>query len=111
MPKQATSLRNWVVGVIAAAALVLPISVAQADQRTDATVPLKKHAARMHHPKQRKSEIRPGIYGAAANSSGRCTWPYRNQFPPCQSTWPAGDPNYHGSRPGVTFDEPWDPNQ
>ena len=111
MPKQATSLRNWVVGVIAAAALVLPISVAQANQQTNATVPLKKHAARMHHPKQRKSEIRPGIYGAAANSSGRCTWPYRNQFPPCQSTWPAGDPNYHGSRPGVTFDEPWDPHQ
>ena len=111
MPKQATSLRSWVVGVIAAAALSLPLSVAQADQQTNATVPLKKRAARMPHPKQRKSEIRPGIYGAAANSSGRCTWPYRNQFPPCQSTWPAGDPNYHGSRPGVTFDEPWDPNQ
>jgi hypothetical protein len=27
-------------------------------------------------------------------------WPYVNMAPPCQSTWPAGDPNYHGSRPG-----------
>jgi hypothetical protein len=33
----------------------------------------------------------------------RCTWPYRNQFPPCMSSWPEGDPNYHGSRPGTTF--------
>ena len=33
----------------------------------------------------------------------RCTWPYRNQLPPCMSTWPEGDPNYHGSRSGPTF--------
>jgi hypothetical protein len=33
----------------------------------------------------------------------RCSWPYRNQFPPCMSTWPEGDPNYHGSRTGPTF--------
>ena len=111
MPKPVTSLCNLVVGVIAAAALALPLSVAQADPQTDATMPAKKHAARMHHPKLRKSEIRPAIYGAPANSSGRCAWPYQNQFPPCQSTWPAGDANYHGSRPSVTFDEPWEPNK
>jgi hypothetical protein len=29
-----------------------------------------------------------------------CTWPYRNMAPPCMSTWPAGDPNYHGPVPG-----------
>ena len=46
---------------------------------------------------------------AAANAwagtpfEARCTWPYRNQFPPCMSTWPEGDPNYHGSRSGPTF--------
>ncbi len=26
-----------------------------------------------------------------------CTWPYTNMAPPCWSTWPQGDPNYHGS--------------
>ena len=46
---------------------------------------------------------------AAANAwagtpfEARCTRPYRNQFPPCMSTWPEGDPNYHGSRSGPTF--------
>ncbi len=112
MPKQIIALHNVVVAVIVAAALSLSmLSVVQADQQTDATMPLKKHVTRMHHSKQQKSEIRPRTYDAAPNSSssGRCAWPYRNQFPPCQSTWPAGDPNYHGSRPGVTFDEPWDP--
>jgi hypothetical protein len=86
-------------------------SVAQADQQTEASHHMKKHAARMHHPKQRVSQIRRGTYNAAWDTSGRCARPYQNQFPPCQSTFPAGDPNYHGSRPGVTFDQPWDPRQ
>ena len=104
MPKQVTSLRNAAVAAIAAASLLLSMpSVAQADQ------PAKKtHAARMS-PKKRAA-IPGKIYGAAPNSA-RCTWPYQNMFPPCMSTWPQGDPNYHGSRPGVTFDEPWDPRR
>ena len=61
MPKPVTSLCNLVVGVIAAAALSLPLSVAQADQQTDATVPLKKHAARMHHPKQSNRKFARGF--------------------------------------------------
>jgi hypothetical protein len=40
---------------------------------------------------------------AGTSFEARCTWPYRNQFPPCMSTWPEGDPNYHGSRSGPTF--------
>jgi hypothetical protein len=40
---------------------------------------------------------------AGTSFERRCTWPYRNQFPPCMSTWPEGDPNYHGSRSGPTF--------
>ncbi len=43
----------------------------------------------------------------AGDPSG-CTPPYTNQYPPCQSTWPPGDPNYHGSTsPGPTFDSPF----
>ncbi len=111
MPKQATSLRSVAIAAITAASLSLPIlSVAQADQRAERThaarMHPKKHTARMHHLRQREAEVPPGTYGAAPNLPG-CTWPYRNMFPPCMSTWPAGDPNYHGSRPGVTFEEPW----
>jgi hypothetical protein len=40
---------------------------------------------------------------AGTSFQARCAWPYRNQFPPCMSTWPEGDPRYHGSRPGPTF--------
>jgi hypothetical protein len=40
---------------------------------------------------------------AGTSFEARCGWPYRNQFPPCMSTWPEGDPNYHGSRSGPTF--------
>jgi hypothetical protein len=36
------------------------------------------------------------IWTAEAAPPG-CTWPYRNMKPPCWSTWPEGDPNYHGS--------------
>jgi hypothetical protein len=109
MPKQVTSLRVVAVAAIAAALLSLPmLSVAQAQQGANTAMYPKKHAARMHHLKQRESEIPPKIYSAAPNPPG-CTWPYRNMAPPCMSTWPAGDPNYHGSRPGPTFDEPWEP--
>jgi hypothetical protein len=38
----------------------------------------------------------------AANSSGCTSY---HQYPPCMSTWPAGDPNYHGSTsPGNSVD-------
>jgi hypothetical protein len=39
------------------------------------------------------------LYGwTQSSATDRCAWPYRNQFPPCMSTWPEGDPNYHGWR-------------
>ena len=114
MPKQVTSLRSVAVALIVAASLWLPtLSVVHADQQAEkthaATMSPKKHAARMHHRKQKEAEIAPRFSAAAPNSPG-CTWPYRNMFPPCMSTWPGGDPNYHGPQPGVTFDQPWSPN-
>ncbi len=114
MPKQVTS-RHAVIAAVAVALLSPPmLSVAQADQRADrthaATVHPRAHTARNHHQRHREAGIGRKLYGAAPNR-GRCTWPYQNQFPPCMSTWPAGDPNYHGSsHPGVTFDAPWAPD-
>jgi hypothetical protein len=61
------------------------------------------------HADQQSARQRQQPPPAAANAwagtpfEARCTWPYRNQFPPCMSTWPEGDPNYHGSRSGPTF--------
>jgi len=101
MPKQVLSPRNVVIATVAAAALAMPATVL-ADQPADAAMHAKKQTGRIYHPQQRHSDIRPRVYNAAPEPPG-CTWPYRNQFPPCQSTWPAGDPNYHGSRPGPTF--------
>jgi hypothetical protein len=110
MPNQATSLPS-ITAAIAAAALSLSIqSLARADQQTQETpaVAVKKHAAKTH-PKQKQTANARKIYGAAP-SSGRCAWPYRNMFPPCMSTWPEDDPNFHGgTHPGVTFDDPWEP--
>jgi hypothetical protein len=108
MPKQVTSLRHAAIAAVAAVLLSPPmLSVAQADQGAGrmhaATMHPRTHAAGIRHQRHRESGIRPGIYGAAPNAD-RCAWPYQNQFPPCMSTWPAGDPNYHGSRPGVTFE-------
>jgi hypothetical protein len=36
------------------------------------------------------------IYNVAPDQPD-CTWPYKRMFPPCMSTWPEGDPNYHGT--------------
>jgi len=88
-------------------------SVAQAEQQTTNTAKLhaKKHAARVHHPMRSPSAAnRRELYGAAPSAETNwpgCTWPYTNQEPPCMGTFPAGDPNYHGSRHGPIFDQPF----
>jgi hypothetical protein len=103
MSRHVTLLRNAAVAMIAVAAFSLPmLSVAHADQQTDLTLHPKSPAAKTYHPQHRASTIRPKVYNAEPPG---CTWPYQNQFPPCQSTWPAGSPSYHGSRPGVTFQD------
>jgi len=95
---QRTSLLHAVVGIVAATMLVLPtLSVARADQPEQTQV-AKKHS---------KKHVAPQPNESQSWLDTRCKWPYQNQFPPCMSTWPAGDPNYHGSRPGPTFDTPW----
>jgi len=112
MPKQVTSLRHAAIAAVAVVLLSPPmLSVAQAEQHAGRThaarVHPRTHVAGVRHQRHRESGIRPGIYGAVPNAvpnAEGCTPPYRNQFPPCMSTWPAGDPNYHGSRPGVTFE-------
>jgi hypothetical protein len=94
MSKQIISLRS-----IAASLSLSIFSVAQASPRADPAIHPKKHLARIHHPKRplwRESELSRRIYDVAANAAD-CTWPYKGMVPPCMSTWPEGDPNYHGS--------------
>ena len=100
MSKSAISLATAVVVIVAA--LSLPAAAAETiDQPAKATVAAKKHPRR--HVSQVAQQQKP-----AAWLPRGCTWPYTNQYPPCQSTWPAGDPNYHGSNhPGPTFDQPY----
>jgi len=84
------SLRHAAIAAVTMGALWWPLhSVAHADQQST--------RQRVQKP--------PASANAWAGTSleARCTWPYRNQFPPCMSTWPEGDPNYHGSRTGPTF--------
>jgi hypothetical protein len=84
-------LRYAAIAAAATGALWSPSqSVAHADQQSTAA---------------QRSQQQPPAANAWAGTSyqARCAWPYRNQFPPCMSTWPEGDPNYHGSRPGPTF--------
>jgi hypothetical protein len=86
------------------AALCVAAAAAEAtDQRAKAAVAAKKH------PKKHVSQVvQPPQQSAGWVPRGCNTWPYTNQYPPCQSTWPAGDPNYHGSsHPGPTFDQPY----
>lgn len=108
MPKQGTSLRSAAIVAIAAASFSLPmLSIAQADQpeRTHtARMHPKKHAARMYPKRSEPAAAGHELYGSTPNAYG-CTYPYRNQVPPCMGTWPQGDPNYHGTRPGPLFDE------
>jgi hypothetical protein len=109
MPNQRISLSVAALAVIAAASLSLPLtSVAYADQKPEgpvaAKVPSKKpkHSGVAHKDAAAHKDLF-GWHGWPQPAG--CVWPYQNQFPPCMSTWPQGDPNYHGgSHPGVTFE-------
>jgi len=108
MPKQTTLLRGVAVAAMFASLSLPGLSVAQASPRADAaTHPqkhvAKKHVARMHHPMQRQSAASRTLYDVAPNGPD-CTWPYKRMLPPRMSTWPAGDPNYHGTLRGNQFE-------
>jgi hypothetical protein len=84
-------LRHSAVAAVTMGALCWPLlSVAHADQQST-------------HQRRQQPPPAPANTWAGTPLEARCTWPYRNQFPPCMSTWPEGDPNYHGSRTGPTF--------
>ena len=84
------ALRRAAIAAIAAAALLLPPQPAA-------------HADPQASGQRWQQQPAPPNAWAGTSFEARCKWPYRNQFPPCQSTWPEGDPNYHGSRAGPTF--------
>ena len=103
MSKQIISLRSVAVAAISASLSLSMFSVAQASPRADAAIHAKKHVARIHHPLRRESELSRKIYDVAPNVPG-CTWPYKRMIPPCMSTWPEGDPNYHGTLRGNQYE-------
>lgn len=88
-------LRNVMAAMAAAVALSLvALPSVQAAHQTNLT------AAAKAHPKK-QAQVRSSLQQSAGYVPAGCSkWPYVNMAPPCQSTWPAGDPNYHGSRPG-----------
>ena len=89
--------------VMALATLWQPAFASAQTDPSPAQAQMAKHNVKKHVATARKP-VQRNLYNAApARDPAGCTWPYRNQFPPCMSTWPAGDPNYHGSRPGPTF--------
>jgi hypothetical protein len=95
-------LRAVGVVTIAVALLSAPtVSMAQTDQQKP-TAHVAKTYPKKHVSRQWRPYVNPNLYGS---TQGRCAWPYQNQFPPCMSTFPQGSPNYHGSRPGVTFQD------
>jgi len=106
MSKQIILLRSIAVAAISASLSLSVLSVAQAGQRADAAIQPKKHVARIHHPMRpvrRESELSRRIYDVVPNTID-CTWPYKRMIPPCMSTWPAGDPNYHGTLRGDQYE-------
>jgi hypothetical protein len=103
MSKQITLLRSVAVAAISASLSLAGISVAQANPRAHTTMNPKKHVARVHRPIQRESELSRKIYDVAPNATD-CTWPYKRMVPPCMSTWPEGDPNYHGTFRGDQYE-------
>ncbi len=93
MSKPGSALRDAVVAAIVAVLLSLPmLSVARADQRAEA-----RPAARTQLKKQKQKQFAHKELDEVTTKPDGCTWPYRNMAPPCWSTWPAGDPNYHGN--------------
>ena len=99
MSTHATSVRGAAVALTAATLLSLSmIPVALAGQRADAarTATLHPKHKQWHVARKRPSWSTPNISASVPHPSG-CPWPYRNQWPPCQSSYPEGDPNYSGS--------------
>lgn len=98
MPKRATSLRRVAIAAIAAASLVLPLmSVAQAQQGGEgspaAGMPLKKHRARAAHKELYNSTRDPYMMQRGTGGWTPNADPSFHDY----STFPEGDPNYHGS--------------
>lgn len=93
MPMPASRLRRTAVAAIAIVSLSLPLLLlAPTDRQAGAA-----RAATVHPKKHKRSRAVPKKpVGAAPNLSG-CPSLYMNQFPPCQSTFPEGAPNYSGS--------------
>jgi hypothetical protein len=90
-PMRASRLRR-AAAAIAIVSLSLPLLLlVQTDRQAGA------RAATVHskrHKHVRAAREKPA--GPSLNATG-CSPPYTNKWPPCQSTFPEGDPTYSGS--------------
>ena len=106
-------LRRAAIAALTAASFALPVVTAYADQQPAQTQAANEHAKKPYPKKHaaetqaqwRRSQAAWQPTPAQQWVQKRCAWPYQNQFPPCMSTWPGGDPHYHGPIPGPTFDD------
>lgn len=89
-----------IAGVLAIAAPALAHTRSHASESTATKMHVAKTHAKRHYQAIAHKEIRDVAPGAppdfqAWNPPG-CTWPYTRMAPPCMSTWPPDDPNFHG---------------
>jgi hypothetical protein len=91
MPKQVAWLPCAAAAAIVTALCLTSVVTARAAQPAKQAHVVKRY---WHHPTAVGPQSNVKVGGADPFG---CTWPYTNQYPPCMSTWPQGDPNYHGS--------------
>ena len=96
-------MRKNPISVVAPIALViglLSVLPTAAHAQTQQAAAQSKQAIAAAKRKHYYHQYYNDLYGSAPNLPG-CTWPFQNKYPPCMSTFPQGDPNYHGgSHPG-----------
>jgi hypothetical protein len=93
MPMQASRRRRAVAAAMAVVSLSLPLLLlAQSDRQAGAARAATAHSK--WHKHVRAAREKPA--GPSLNVTG-CSPPYTNKWPPCQSTFPEGDPTYSGS--------------
>lgn len=92
----------WIAFALSGCSMAVPEPQAQTAQNMDASDDAycrKQTDSAVNYDQCRKSLMQTR---QAANTGGCTSY---HQYPPCMSTWPEGDPNYHGSTsPGNSVD-------
>jgi hypothetical protein len=104
MSKQASRPVLTAAAAIAGALSIATPAPAHVRSHASETPAVKKtHAAKTHVKRHYQAiahkevhDVAPGAPGFQAWNPPGCTWPYTRMAPPCMSTWPPDDPNFHG---------------